>query len=79
VRLSGFGSNGLVFGAARIAPPGGGSGDSARIGSGADPQGRSSGQAGTVSLNVPALTDLAINSYTAGAFGPATGHFNVGI
>jgi lysophospholipase L1-like esterase len=83
VRLSAFGSNGLVVGAAHIALRATGAAilpESDRVLTfGGSPVITIPAGAlvlsDPVNLNVPALTDLAISIYTPGASGPATWHF----
>jgi lysophospholipase L1-like esterase len=83
VRLSAFGSNGLVVGAAHVALRATGAAilpESDRVLTfGGSPVITIPAGAlvlsDPVNLNVPALTDLAISIYTPGASGPATWHF----
>lgn len=83
VRLSAFGSNGLVVGAAHVALRAAGAAilpESDRVLTfGGSPVITIPAGAlvlsDPVTLNVPALTDLAISIYTSSASGPATWHF----
>jgi lysophospholipase L1-like esterase len=83
VRLSAFGSNGLVVGAAHVALRAAGAAilpESDRVLTfGGSPVITIPAGAlvlsDPVNLNVPALTDLAISIYTPSASGPATWHF----
>src|SRR5262249_16326767 len=83
VRLSAFGSNGLVVGAAHVALRAAGAAilaESDRVLTfGGSPVITIPAGAlvlsDPVNLNVPALTDLAISIYTSSASGPATWHF----